>query len=213
MVDQLDYAVIQKFLTGLVPARVPEMESMEEYADKTGFPIIGAAAGYMCYMIARLIGAQSVFEMGSGYGYSTAWFAKAVKENGGGVVHHVVWDQKLSDMAAEHLSKLGYRDLIQYHVAEAVGALREAAGPFDLIFCDIDKHGYPAALPVIKEKLRPAGLMITDNILWHARIFDKRDNSEDTAGVREFTRQVVTDPDWIASVNPVRDGVIVAYKK
>ena len=213
MADQMDYWVIQDFLTDLVPPREPEMQRMEEYARKTNFNIIGPAAGYVCYQVARMIGAQSVFELGSGYGYSTAWFAKAVKENGGGVVHHVVWDQKLSDMAAGHLSRLGYEGQIQYHVAEAIATLRDTPGPFDLIFCDIDKHGYPEALPVIKSKLRQGGVMITDNIIWHARIFDNKDTSADTVGVRDFTRLVAQDPDWIASVMPVRDGVMVAYKK
>ncbi len=209
----MDYAVIQDFLAGLVPVREPEMQSMEDYAEKTGFNIIGPASGYMCYLIARLIGARSVFELGSGYGYSTAWFAKAVKENGGGVVHHVVWDQKLSGMAKEHLAKLGYEGIIQYHVAGAVAALKETPGPFDLIFCDIDKHGYPAALPVIESKLRPAGVLITDNIIWHGRIFDGSDKSADTNGVRDFTRMISQDPKWVASVMPIRDGVMVAYKK
>ncbi len=213
MADALDYAEIQDYLASLVPAREPEMQAMEEYAQKTDFPIIGPAAGYACYLIARLIGAKSVFELGSGYGYSTAWFAKAVKENGGGVVHHVVWDQKLSDMAAEHLAKLGYQGMIEYHVSEAVAKLREMEGPFDLIFCDIEKHGYPEALPVIKEKLRPAGVLITDNIIWHGRVFDKNDKSADTQGVHEFTRLITQDPDWSATVVPVRDGVMIAYKK
>ena len=82
MADQLDYAVIQDFLSGLIPPREAEMQSMEAYAQKTNFPIIGPAAGYMCYQIARLIGAQSVFELGSGYGYSTYWFALAVGDGG-----------------------------------------------------------------------------------------------------------------------------------
>ncbi len=213
MADQIDYAAVQDYLIGLVPPREPEMQAMEKYAEKTNFPIIGPAAGYMCYLIARLIGAQSVFEMGSGYGYSTAWFAKAVKENGGGVVHHVVWDQKLSDMATDHLAKLGYRGMIQYHVAEAVATLKEMPGPFDLIFCDIEKKDYPAALPEIDSKLRPAGVLLIDNIIWHGRVLEKGDTSADTKGVREFTRTISQDPHWITSVLPVRDGVMVAYKR
>jgi len=54
-----------------------------------------------------MIGAQRVFELGSGYGYSTAWFARAVRENGGGEVHHRVWDQALSAQARAHLEALG----------------------------------------------------------------------------------------------------------
>jgi caffeoyl-CoA O-methyltransferase len=213
MADHIDYAAVQDYLASLVPPREPEMQRMEDYGSRTNFPIIGPAAGYMCYLISRLIGAQAVFEMGSGYGYSTAWFAKAVTENGGGVVHHVVWDQKLSDMAAEHLAKLGYTGVIQYHVGEAVARLNEVDGPFDIIFCDIEKKDYPAALPVIKSKLRPAGVLIIDNIIWHGRVFDQGDTSADTEGVRELTRLIAQDSDWIASVVPVRDGVMVAYKK
>src|SRR5512147_6968 len=100
-----------------------------------------------------MINARSIFELGSGYGYSTAWFAKAVKENGGGTVHHTVWDQKLSEKARVHLERLGYAGMVEYHVAEAVGTLRQQPGEFDLIFSDIDKKGYRASLPVIKQKL------------------------------------------------------------
>jgi caffeoyl-CoA O-methyltransferase len=213
MASLLTYARTQEFLTSLVPPREPEMQEMEKYAEKTDFPIIGAAAGYYCYQIARMIKARSVFEMGSGYGYSTAWFAKAVKENGGGVVHHVVWDAKLSEMARGHLSRLGFDSLIQYQVAEAVETLRGTSGLFDLIFNDISKEAYPASLPLSKEKLRSGGVLIIDNILWSGRIFDKKNKSEATEGVREFTEAITHDSDWIVSLAPVRDGVIVAYKK
>ena len=129
------------------------------------------------------------------------------------VVHHVVWDAKLSERAMRHLSKLGYGGLIQYHTAEAVETLRAIPGPFDLIFNDIDKESYPASLPVIKEKLRSGGVLIIDNILWSGRIFDSSDTSPATEGVREFTRLITRDPDWITSILPVRDGLIVAMKK
>src|SRR5688572_20366579 len=94
---------VSTYLEGLVPPRVSELANMEAYAREHSFPIIGPTAGQLCYQLARLIGAQRVFELGSGYGYSTAWFARAVQENGGGVVHHVVWDDKLSQMARKHL--------------------------------------------------------------------------------------------------------------
>ena len=213
MANLLTYSRTQEFLTSLVPPREPEMQEMEKYAEKIDFPIIGPAAGYYCYQVARMIKARSVFEMGSGYGYSTAWFAKAVRENGGGVVHHVVWDAKLSEMARGHLSQLGFDGLIQYQVAEAVETLRGTSGLFDLIFNDINKEAYPASLPMIKEKLRSGGVLIIDNILWSGRIFDKKNKAESTEGVREFTKAITQDPDWIVSLAPVRDGVIVAYKK
>jgi caffeoyl-CoA O-methyltransferase len=211
--SEFDFAQVQDFLVSLVPEREPELRAMEEYARKTNFNIIGPAAGYVCYQVARLMGARSVFELGSGYGYSTAWFAKAVKENGGGIVHHVVWDENLSKMAREHLSALGFGDILNYHVAEAVETLKHVTGPMDLIFNDIDKKGYPASLPIIKQKLRRGGVLIIDNILWHGRIFDTTDHSPDTDGVRAATDLLVQDPDWIVTLTPVRDGMIIAYLK
>jgi predicted O-methyltransferase YrrM len=185
---------------------------MESYAREKDFPIIGPASGHLCYQIARMIGARRVFELGSGYGYSTAFFARAVQENGGGVVHHVVWDDELSARARRHLGVLGFDAVVHYHVKEAVGALRETDGPFDLIFNDIDKEGYPASLPVIEEKLRPGGVLIIDNMLWSGRIFDKGDTSPSTIGVRELTKQLTSSNRWVSSLIPIRDGLIVALR-
>lgn len=209
---EIKYDALQDYLTLLVPPREPEMVEMEKYADEHGFPILGPVGGYYCYQLAVMMKARSVFEMGSGYGYSTAWFARAVKENGGGVVHHTVWDQTLSQMARAHLAKLGYSGIVQYHVAEAVETLRHTEGPFDIIFNDIDKEAYPTSLPLIKEKLRSGGLLVIDNMLWHGQILDADDHAKSTEAIRRFTHDVTTDPDWIVSLAPLRDGMIVAYK-
>jgi predicted O-methyltransferase YrrM len=204
---------LETYLDSLVPPREPEMQSMEETARETNFPIVGPASGQFCYLVARMIGARSVFELGSGYGYSTAWFARAVVENGGGMVYHNVWDEALSQRARQHLSALGYDGMIHYRVGEAVQALREAKGPFDLIFNDIDKQGYPDSLPVIYEKLRPGGVLITDNLLWHGQIFDENDHANSTEAIREYTQLLTTSPDWITSIVPIRDGLLVAMKR
>ena len=203
-------AEVTTHLEQLVPPRPAELSAMEAIAARTDFPIIGPAAGHFCYLVARLIGARTVFELGSGFGYSTAWFARAVLENGGGEVHHTVWDAGLSARARRHLAVLGFEGLVRFHEGEAVTTLAIQPGPFDLLFCDIDKAGYPAALPVMKSRLRSGGVLLADNLLWSGRVFDESDWSEATEGVREFTRQVTADPDWTASVVPIRDGLLVA---
>ena len=70
-----------------------------------------------------------------------------MQDNGGGAVHHVVRDEALSRRARRHFEALGYGNLVRYHVGEA---LQASAGPFDVIFNDIDKERYPAALPAIE---------------------------------------------------------------
>ena len=204
---------LDRYLDGLVPPRQGELAEMERFGKRTGFPIIGPACGHLCYLTARLIGARQVFEMGSGYGYSTAWFARAVQENGGGRVVHVVWDEDLSRKARGHLAALGYEDLVEFRVEEAIQALRSTAGPFDLIFLDIDKEGYPEALDVIEAKLRPGGVLLADNLLWSGRVLDGRDRSPQTQAIRAVTRRIMEGESWIASIVPMRDGLLLAYKR
>jgi len=200
------------YLDDVVPQRPAELQRMEASARDRNFPIIGPACGQCCYLLTRLAGARRVFEMGSGYGYSTAWFARGVRENGGGEVHHVVWDRELSQQARGHLAALGYTDLVRYHVGEAVEALRNAVGPFDIIFMDIDKEGYPSAVPVIEARLRPGGLLIADNILWHGQVLDSKDRHPETEAIRETTRLFTRSRDWVSTILPVRDGLLVSMR-
>jgi predicted O-methyltransferase YrrM len=203
---------LSEYLSTLIPARPEEMQKMEAYARETSFPIIGPVAGYFCYTIARMVGAKRVFELGSGYGYSTAWFAKAVRDNGGGEVYHVVWDETLSQRANEHLNALGFNDIVRYRVGEAVDTLRAETGPYDLIFSDIDKEGYPDSLAVIEEKIRPYGVLIVDNLLMSGRVYDEQEKSASVKGVRKFTQMIQSDPSWVTSIIPIRDGLMLAVR-
>lgn len=203
---------IADYLNQLVPARPEGLAAMEERAARDDFPIVGPAAGQFAYVVARLMGARRIFELGSGFGYSTAWFARAVIANGGGEVHHVVWDEALSAEARVRLGGMGLGEVVRFHVGEAVVALQEAEGPFDLIFNDIDKQGYPDSLPVMAARLRPGGAILIDNMLWSGRILDPADRSPATEGVREFTRRIGSDPQWEVTLIPIRDGLILARK-
>src|SRR6266550_7787626 len=129
---------VAAYLDELVPPRPARLAELEAEARRTGFPIIGPATGHLCYLLTRLSNARQVFELGSGFGYSTAWFARAVQENGGGVVHHVVWDADLSASARKHLAGLKLDHLVQFHVGEAVEALRNTPGRFDLVYNDTE---------------------------------------------------------------------------
>jgi len=131
---------------------------MEKMPEGNDFPII-SSGGWILLLPDRTDDqSKSVFEMGSGYGYSTAWFAKAVKENGGGVVRHVVLGAEALGNGRGHLSRLWIRWL---DPISGCGSGRDACAElpvcFDLIFNDINKEAYPASLPLIKEKLWSGG--------------------------------------------------------
>ncbi|HMK09820.1 MAG TPA: O-methyltransferase [Anaerolineales bacterium] len=213
MTDPLLPEKLDRYLENLVPARVGRLEEMERQGRLTGFPIIGPTCGHFCYLVARMISARQVFEMGSGYGYSTAWLARAVQENGGGKVVHTVRDEVLSAQATANLSALGYGDVLDYRVGDAVAELRRTPGPFDLILLDIDKEAYPEALDVIEARLRRGGVLLADNLLLGGAVLDGRDRSPRARAMHEFTRRVTAGERWIASIVPMRDGVLLAVRQ
>lgn len=200
------------YLESLVPERPAVLQEMEAHAQATDFPIVGPVVGQFFYTLTRLIGARRVFELGSGFGYSTAWFALAVRENGGGEVHHVVWDGTLSKQAQAFLSRLGVMPLMRFHVGEAVQTLQQVGGEYDIIFCDIDKQGYPASWKVVKQHLRVGGVALYDNMLWSGRVWDDADTSPATHGIRELTRLIAEEREFTFSLLPLRDGVLMAVK-
>ena len=83
-------------------------------------------------------------------------------------------------------------------------------GPYDIVFCDIDKHDYPRALPLARSLLRMGGLFITDNMLWDGKVLAPDDRQ--TRGVLELTRELYAATDFVTTLVPLRDGLTVAIK-
>jgi len=210
---ELVHPELTSYLEKLIPARDPVLQEMEAYAATQRFPIVGPVVGQFFYLLTRLSGARRVFELGSGFGYSTAWFAMGVRDNGGGEVFHVVWDEKLSQAARGYLRRLGLLDVTRFRVHEAVQELRRTEGEFDIVFSDIEKEDYPASLPVVKEHLASGGLMLVDNMFWRGKALDPRAADRASSGVREFTQAVFADPDFVSAILPLRDGVLVAWRR
>lgn len=210
--QDLAQPALTAYLENVIPARPAVLREMEAYAEKRRFPIVGPVVGQLFYLLTRATGARRVFEMGSGFGYSTAWFAMAVRDNGGGEVHHVVWDDALSQQARGYLGRLGLADAVRFSVNEAVAELGRTPGEFDVIFNDIEKDAYPASLPVMKAHLRPGGLLLVDNMIWRGRAMDPAVDDPATRGVREITRLLFADPDFTGVIVPLRDGVFVGHK-
>jgi len=205
---------VERYLAALYRARYGDavLAEMEQRAAAEDFPIIGPLVGAECYRLARTIGARQVFELGSGFGYSTLWFARAVRDNGGGAVVHTAWEPGLSQQARGYLERAGLVDQVRFEVGEAVAALERDRETYDIVFMDIDKHAYPDALPAIKQHLRVGGLLIVDNLLWHGRVLDAAASDRDTAGVRALTHQIFGDRDFAPTINPLRDGFLVASR-
>ena len=193
----------------------PVLLEMEREAAERDFPIINRLCGVAVEVLARSVRARRVFELGSGYGYSAYWFARAAGD--GGEVHCTDTDQENARKAEAYLARAGLWDRIRYHVGDAVMELGNVEGDFDIVYCDINKDGYPAAWRAARDRVKVGGLYICDNVLWSGRVAQKQPDKSDaradwTAAIVEHNRLITEDTDYLSTIIPLRDGLMVALR-
>lgn len=201
---------IERYLGQIQPSPDLILREMEVVAEGRHFPIIGPLVGRLCEQLARAIGARSVFEMGSGFGYSTFWFARALPEDG--CVVHTDTDIAKSGEAARWLEQGGLAGRVQFEVGDACEIIQRHPGPFDVVFIDIDKEAYPQALELAVPRVRAGGLIITDNVLWSGKVVRPPSGDDSTAAIIRYTQRALALPELLTTVIPLRDGVAVSLK-
>ncbi|HEX6262843.1 MAG TPA: O-methyltransferase [Actinomycetota bacterium] len=204
---------VERYLRELLDEDHPLAAEMEARAEEHDFPIVGRVVGQTMEVLARSIGARRVFEMGSGYGYSAYWFSRAVGPKG--EVHMTEGDPENQRLALEYLERAGFADRVSSHVGDALELIEETPGEFDVVFCDIDKHGYPEAWSKARERIRVGGLYLCDNVLWSGRVAQKDPEDprpEWTAAIREHNAAVAGDERYRSTIVPTRDGLTVALR-
>jgi predicted O-methyltransferase YrrM len=200
---------LDEYLERLVPERPPVVQEMEALAQRRHFPIVGPQVGRLLHLLARGIGAKHILECGSGFGYSAWWFATALA--GGGRVVLSEGGEENCAQARDFLTRAGVWERIALHHGNALEVIERNPGPYDIVFCDIDKRDYPRVYPFLRSRLRPGGMFVCDNMLWFGRVAGP-DEDPDTRGVRELTRLLHEDPAFVSTILPVRDGVSVSLK-
>ncbi|HEY1332014.1 MAG TPA: O-methyltransferase [Actinomycetota bacterium] len=192
----------------------PVLLEMEEEARRSDFPIVERAVGVSLEQLARAVSARRVFELGSGYGYSGYWFSRAVGP--GGELHLTDADPANRDRAMDYLGRAGLAGPVVYHVGDALEALAAVEGEFDIVYCDIDKQGYPDAWAAARERVRPGGLYVCDNTLWYGRVAGTTDEPDPrpqlTQAIERHNRAVTADRGYLSTILPIRDGVLVALR-
>lgn len=206
---------IESYMRGLLrKTDHPVLSAMETLARERKFPIVDRLVGVFLEAQAKSINARRVFEFGSGYGYSAYWFARAVGKEG--KVICTDGDPLNKEKAEQFLSAANLWDTVDFHTGMAQAIFAQTDGLFDICYNDVDKGDYPEVWQMAKERIRPGGLYIADNVLWHGRV--ALTEYEDivpgwTEAIREHNGQIFSDPDFDSFINPTRDGVIVARKK
>jgi predicted O-methyltransferase YrrM len=206
---------VEKYVEGLFEAHHHDaaLAEMEARAEAEGFPIISRAVGRLLELQTRAIGGRRVIELGSGFGYSAYWFARAVGQ--GGEVICTEENTELIGDAERYLSRAGLWDRVAYHATDGLEVLSGMDGEFDVVYVDTHKFQYPDAWRAASRRIRVGGVYLCDNVLWRGMVPRGEDDTVFPGwpdAIREHNRLVVSDPNWVSHLDPTRDGVMVALR-
>lgn len=163
-----------------------------------GLPGIDVAPnqGKLLELLARILGARRILEVGTLGGYSTIWLARGLTTDGRlvtleSVPHH-------AEVARENIARAGFADIVELRVGPASETLpqlvAEGYGPFDLIFLDANKDGYPEYFGQALELSRPGTLIVADNVVRGGRVVDPGNENTYVVGARRFLELVGAEP-------------------
>jgi len=202
---------VQRYIASLTTETDPHVIRMAMHAKELGVPRVDLSAAHWIELLTRMVGGRRVFEIGSAFGFSTYFLARAVGPDG-----EVHGSEVKDELLAQHQLLFAghpYRERITIHKGDGLEILARLEGTFDVIFIDTDKPGYPSALRAAVERVRVGGLIVADNVLWSGRVAEGPDPSDaNTTALREFNRIAHADERLRTSILPASDGLSVSLR-
>nr|WP_196791758.1 O-methyltransferase [Motilibacter deserti] len=186
------------------------MSDARARAAELGCTPIGRGGAAALRLLAALLDARSVVEVGTGTGVSGVSLLRGMRPDG--VLTTVDIEPEHQRAAREAFSAAGFAAnrarVISGRALEVLPRL--ADGGYDLVFCDGDKKEYSSYLREALRLLRPGGAVAFDNALWHDRVPDSAQRDDDTVALRQLATAVRDDERLVPALLPVGDGLLVA---
>jgi len=182
-------------------------------AGELGCTPIGSAGGAVLRLLAQLINARNVVEVGTGAGVSGLWLLAGMRPDG--VLTTVDTEPEHQRATRQAFAEAGVATTRYRLINGAAGEVlpRLTDGGYDLVFVDADKTGYGVYHEQAVRLLRPGGVVAFDNVLWHNRAADAGVRDAETVALREVTRAVHEDERLVPVLLPVGDGLLVAARR
>ena len=169
--------------------------------------IVGPLEGAFLKMMAQLVQATRVLEIGMFTGYSALCFAEALPAEGTVVTCEI--DEESAALARRYFARSLIGQKIEVRMGPALDTMRDLKAPFDLIFIDADKINYVNYYRRALDLVSPRGLILVDNVLWDGNVLHQPAPDENTAAIQELNRVVAADSHVTAVLVTVRDGILV----
>jgi predicted O-methyltransferase YrrM len=170
---------------------------------------ISAETGRLLAALVRAVRGTRVLEIGTLFGYSGVWMARALEPSGR--LDTIELDARHADAAEHWFTKAGLADRVTVHRGAALAVLPTLTGPYDLAFIDADKDNYAEYARRALALLRPGGMLLADNAIWQGRIADPNSGGG-TQGIRAMHDFLANETSVLATTLSVGDGLALAVK-
>jgi predicted O-methyltransferase YrrM len=189
------WSSVDRYMQSALLQPDPALEDALRANAAAGLPAIDVAPnqGKLLYLIAQLLGARRILEIGTLGGYSTIWLARALPAGGTLVTLEV--DPKHAEVARANLARAGLTQVVDVRVGRALDTLAALAGQlFDLVFIDADKPNNPAYLAWALRLTRPGSAIVVDNVVREGAILDPNSDDPRIQGTRSLFEAVAREP-------------------
>ena len=202
----------------IVKHSAKEPELLQQLNRETNLKVLqsrmlsGHYQGRILSMISKLVKPSSILEIGTYTGYSALCLAEGLRPDG--ILHTVEVNEELSDLQKKYFDASPYSALIKQHLGDAAEVIPGLKEDFDLVFIDADKPNYPLYFQQIMEKLKPGGIILSDNVLWNGKVVQPvKEDDESTKALLEYNRLLAIDPRLETVMLPIRDGLTISRRK
>ena len=188
------WEAVDKFLDKMMIPHDPALEDALAAAAAAKLPAIQVSSvqGKFLQLLARILGARNILEIGTLGGYSTLWMARALPE--GGRIITLEADPKHADVAKKNFARAGVESKVELRLGKALDTLPQVAaeglGPFDLFFIDANKSNMPEYFEWSLKLARKGSVIIADNVVREGAILDEKSKDADIQGIRRFLEMV-----------------------
>jgi predicted O-methyltransferase YrrM len=195
---QAQWTEVDAFLDSLLIGEDEALSEAVAASDRAGLPPIqvSAAQGKLLYLLAKVQGARRVLEIGTLGGYSAIWMARALPE--GGHLVSLEASPRHAEVASGNVARAGLIGTVEIRVGLAAESLpklaEERPEPFDMVFIDADKAGYPVYLDWALRLTRPGSLVVADNVVRGGAVADGLSRDANVRGVRAYLEAVAANP-------------------